>query len=475
MGTPVPISLGVRSNPSRHSKQAGNARLINCFAEPLGDEGKTQWVITGDAGLINFGSALSGGGIRSAIEVDGYLYVVAGRQLYKVDATGISTNIGGIPTDGPVYMRRNRRVPTQIGIVSDGYYAVIDTGALTEISDPDLPPPTSLAYLDGYGILPIAGGNYMITAIDDFTSIDGLDESTANANPDPIIRAHELGREVVFFGTKSTEWHQDTGDADFPLQRSQSVELGWLAADSVAPYLLPAGLTLIGVASDHSVKMLQGYGAQAISTPDIQNRIRLLDEAGRASELKATSWSWGGRNFYCLSCADWTYQFDGANWHERKSYGSNRWRVSNVVPFGGKLIACDATTGQLYQMLDEAYDEAGEPHIAEIITPPVHAFPFRGRANTLFLDAASGVGLNSAAPQYLDPVMLVDWSKDGGDTWSAEREVPLGRLGKTATRLPPIRRLGAFGQKGLTFRLRISCAVQKLIMAAALDFDKLAA
>jgi hypothetical protein len=28
--------------------------------------------------------------------------------------------LGGIPTNGPVYMRRNRRVPTQIGIVSDG-------------------------------------------------------------------------------------------------------------------------------------------------------------------------------------------------------------------------------------------------------------------------------------------------------------------------------------------------------------------
>lgn len=475
MGTPVPISLGLRSNPSRHSKQAGNARLINCFAEPLGDEGKAQWLITGAPGLANFGSALTGGGIRDAIDVDGYLYVVAGRQVYKVDPNGTATNIGGIPTDGPVYMRRNRRVPTQIGIVSDGYYAVIDTGVLTEVSDPDLPPPTSLAYLDGYGVLPISRGRYMITGVDDFTTIDGLDESVADTNPDDILRAHELGREVVFFGTKSTEWHQDTGNADFPLERSQSVELGWLAADSIAPFLLPAGLTLIGVASDHSVKMLQGYGAQTISTPEIENLIRLLDEAGSASTLKATSYAWGGRQFYTLSCAAWTREFNGKGWHERKSYGSERWRVSKVVSFGGKLIAGDATTGQLYTMNDDTYDEAGEPLILEVIAPPVHAFPYRGRANTMFLDAVSGVGLNSSAAQDLDPVMLIDWSKDGGDTWTAPREVALGRMGKTATRIQPIYRLGAFGQKGLTFRFRVSAAVQKVLMSAALDFDKLAA
>lgn len=41
MASLVPISLGTRSNPSRHAKQAGNARLINCFAEEMGEEGKS--------------------------------------------------------------------------------------------------------------------------------------------------------------------------------------------------------------------------------------------------------------------------------------------------------------------------------------------------------------------------------------------------------------------------------------------------
>jgi hypothetical protein len=472
MGQPTPISLGIRSNPARQSKQAGNARLINCFAEEIGEEGKSQWLITAIAGLAMFGSSLgSDGGIRDMLEVDGALYVVAGRQVYKVNSSGIATLLGGIPTNGPVYMRRNRRVPTQIGIVSDGLYYVIDTSTdtLTEVADTDLPPPSSLAYLDGYGILPISRGRYMITAIDDFTSIDGLDEGAAKSNPDGIVRAHELEREVYLFGTASIEAHQNTGNADFPLERSQTMEIGCGAADSVCPVDTPTGKALMFVAHDHTVKLLRGYQAGVVSTNEIENKIRLLAEAGTISTLRATSWSWGGRFFYALSCADWTRVYDAktGGWHERKSYLSDRWRVSKVVPFAGMLIAGDATTGQLYTMNDDTYAEGSDPLIMEIIPPAVHAFPYRGIANALHIDGVSGVGLNTTATHNLDPTMLIDWSKDGGDTFGAPREVALHRQGQTARRIQPIRRL--------TFRSRISADVQKVVISMALDFDTLAA
>jgi hypothetical protein len=478
MAEPVPISLGIRSNPARQSKQAGNARLINCFAEEIGEEGKSQWLITATAGLSTFGASLgSDGGIRDMLEVDGSLYVVAGRQVYKVNSSGIATLLGGIPTNGPVYMRRNRRVPVQIGIVSDGLYYVIDTSTdtLTEVADTDLPPPSSLAYLDGYGILPISRGRYMITAIDDFTAVDSLDEGSAESNPDPIVRAHELGREVYLFGSQSTEAHQNTGNADFPLERSQVIEVGCAAADSVCAVDMPDGRALMFVAHDHTVKLLRGYQTATVSTKAIADLIRRLDEAGTINTLRATSWSWGGNSFYQLSCADWTHTYAEGRWHDRKSYLSERTRISKVVPFAGKLIAGDATTGQLYQVKDEFYDEAGTPLVMEIITPPVHAFPFGGVMNALHINAVSGVGLNTTTAHDLDPVLMVDWSKDGGDTWSTPREVALHRQGKTARRIQPVTRLGRFGQKGVTFRLRISAAVQKLVMGIALDYDRLAA
>jgi hypothetical protein len=477
MGAPVPISLGLRSNPSRHSGQGGAARLINCFAEEVGEEGKSQWLITATGGLANFGAAIGDGGIREMLEVDGSLYVVPGRQIYSVNTNAIGTRVGGIPTDGPVYARRNRANPVQIGWVSDGLFYVTTNGATSEVSDTDLPPPTSLAYLDGYGVLPISRGRYMLTGIDQFTTVDGLDEGSAEANPDPIVRAQELGREVYFFGTKTTEPHQNTGDADFPLQRSQVIEVGCAAADSVCPVDMPGGKALMFVAHDHTVRLLQGYQAQVVSTGDIENKIRLLAEAGTVGTLTATGWSWGGRFFYALSCASWTVCYDAKTglWHERRSYLSDRWRVSKVTSFNGKLIAGDATTGQLYVMNDDTYAEGSNPHVFEIITPPVHAFPSGGVINGLYIDAVSGVGLNTTTDYNLDPVMLVDWSRDGGATFSTPREVPLFRQGQTGRRIQPIRRLGRFGQKGIVFRFRISADVQKVMMSVALDFDQLAA
>jgi hypothetical protein len=474
----TPITIGLRSNPAKHGKQAGNARLINCFAEEIGEEGKTQWVITAAPGLSTFGDSLGAdNGIRDMLDVDGVLMSVAGRQVYQTVPSGAATRIGGIPTDGPVYMRRNRRDPVQTGIASDGYYSVFDAGVQTEISDADLPPPTSLAYLDGYGILPTSRGRYFLTGLDDFTTINGLDFSVAESNPDPIVRSHELGREIYLFGSQSTEAHQNTGAADFPFERSQTIEVGCAAADSVCAVDTPGGKALMFVAHDHTVRLMPAYTPQVVSTGEIEDLIRRMAEAGTISSLKATTWSWGGRFFYALSSPTWTRVFDGKTgyWHERKSYLSERWRVSKVVTFNGKLIAGDADTGQLYQMSDETYTEGSDPHVMQIVFPPVHAFPYGGIVNAFYLDAISGVGLNTTTSHDLDPVAMLDWSKDGGDTWSTPREIPIHRLGQTARRVQPIRRLGRFGQKGLTFRLTLSAAVKKVILSASIDVEQLEA
>lgn len=472
----TPISLGRRSNPSRWSKQAGNARHINCFAEELGEEGKTPWVITACAGLSPFGDAIGPGGIRAMLEVGGFLYCVAGAQLVKVDGSGNAQVIGAIPTAGPVYMRRNRASPPQIGIVSDGYYAVCQGDVLQVIEDPDLPPPTSFAYLDGYGILPIGNGRYMITAIDDFTAIDGLDEGTAESDPDPIITAHELGREIYLFGTHTIEAHQNTGDADFPFTRSQTIDVGCASGPCVTAIDTPKGRVIVFVAHDHTVRMLAGYETQVISTGDIDDKLRRLAEAGRLDELRATSWSWGGRAFYALSCADWTRCYDTktGGWHDRASHLSDRWRIGAVSQFGRHLIAADATTGQLYRMQDEIYDEAGDPLMMDIITPPVHAFPAGGILNAIHVDMVSGVGLTSMSAHLSDPRMWVYVSKDGGDTWNAPREVKLHRDGETARRVQPITRLGRFGPKGLALRLSIPAPVKRVVMSLSVDVETLA-
>jgi len=475
MGEPTPISLGLRSNPARN-RQAGYAQLINCFAEEIEQDGKTAWAIYSTEGLTAFGSALSGGGVRAGIAVDQTAYVVVGRNVYAVNSSGVGTLIGGIATDGPVYLDRNRRNPAQIGAVSNGLYYVIDTQAnsVTEISDPDLPSPISISVLDGYGIIPVIGASYFLTGIDDFTTVDGLDEGTAEAYPDEIVRSMTLEREAVFFKETSIEWHQNTGDPDFPFARVHALELGCLAGDSVAKVDTPSRKTIIWVAPDHTVRLMSGYSGEVISTNEIEELIKDLDEAGNADQLKGFAWAYAGRFFYALTCSSWTRVFDSStgHWHTRQSYDLDRWRVSTVFKFGNKIIAGDYNTGQLYTLDNKTFTEAGNYLVSDVITPPVHAFPYDIKFKGMFIDAATGVGLNSTDTHASAPKMLISWSDDGGYSWSVERERDLGATAQYR-RIKPIYRMGKTGQKGRIFRFRISAPVERVLMQAAISFDRL--
>jgi hypothetical protein len=478
MGTPTPISLGYRSNPARH-QQAGAARLTNCFAEEQSADGKVQWVIYGMPGLASFGAPLGDGPIRAMLEYGSKLYVVSGRSVYTVNSSGVATLIGTFPTDGAVFIERNRAVPAQIGMVSDGTFYVINTttDVVSQVTDADMQSPICLSFLDGYGILPYANGAFQITGLDDFTTFDATERSTCEAYPDAIVRSMTLEREAVFFGEKSIEWHQNTGDTPVPFTRSHATEIGCLAPLSVAKVDTKSRKTLIWVAPDHTVRAMNGYTAEVISSLDVEALIKAQHAAGNAATLTAFAWADGGRFFYALSCAAWTRIFNSVtnSWHDQKSNGLDRWRVGGVTPFGNYLIASDYASGQLYILSDSYFDEAGQELAAEIVTPTVHAFPYRLAFNALYVDAATGVGIDSTDEHEADPQVMVSWSDDGGVSWSAVRSRSLGAIGSGATRVQPIRRLGTCGQKGRIFKFRITAPVQKVMMQVSVDFDKLSA
>ena len=105
--TVTPLQLGIRSNPTRYSHE-GNARLTNCYAEQLGEEGKNPWAIYAIPGFIAFSTIGTNAETRAMLEVEGTLYVVSGQSLYRIDIFGNATSIGAIGTDGLVTIARNR-------------------------------------------------------------------------------------------------------------------------------------------------------------------------------------------------------------------------------------------------------------------------------------------------------------------------------------------------------------------------------
>ena len=471
--TITPVALGSGSAQSKYG-HAGSARFVNCYLEQQGENAKTPTVITACDGLTLF-TTLDTLGLRAILECNGYLYAVYGRTLYRVAETGEVLTLGGIPTSGPVTMVRNRRDNPHIGVVSDGLFYVYDTadGSFTHVLGPSTVTnfkPTSIAMLDGYGILPVTNSVWYITEIDDLKTVDALEFAKAESNPDDIVRASTREGEVVLFGQRSTEFWQDTGDADFAFNRSQAIELGCLpgAGGSV----VNVDRTIIWIAHDGTVRIMQGYDGKRISNHAVERAISSVDP----STISATTWWANGHTFYAVSSSVWTWVYDLATgqWHERVSGADKRWRVSAVARLGNDIIAGDYATGALYKMSQTAYAEAGEELVMTVQTPPVHAFPYRLAFNALHVGIVPGVGLADGSTEDVNPNLMVQWSDSGGKTWSAERLVSIGRQGDYLRRAV-VRRLGVSSTHGRTFRLSVSAAVAKGLIEMAVDIDRIAA
>lgn len=466
----IPLALALQSNPGRYP-QAGTARLVNCYAESGGDDSKVPSPLYACSGLASFATLAGGGGVRAMLAVGAYLYVVAGRLLFRCDSNGTATVIGGIPTNGAVYMTRNRAEPiAQIGIVSDGLYYVCTGPTLVQIEDADLPPASSIAALDGYFILPGFGGKWFITQTpDDALQIDALDFAKAESSPDAIVRAFSRETELILFGEDSVEWWQDTGGAEFPFARVQTARIGCLAAQSVER----VDRTVAWVAHDGTVRLMEGYGGKRISTHAVERDI--ADDASRAA-IAGTSWTEAGHVFYAISGSSrtWVYDLTSGLWHQRKSYGSDRWRCSHVVEFAGKLITGDATAGTLYEMHRDTADEAGDALVTEIVTPIAHASPNRLQIDRVLLDFIPGKGLVPGSSSTDEPQIMLAMSRDGGETFGPSRLCAIGAAGNRLMRASE-RRWGVVGQQGAAFRVSVSAAVARGFLAAHLEAQKLRA
>lgn len=463
----VPLTLGTGSNPGRYGYD-GDARLINAYVEQRGAEGRAVMPIYCIDGLSSF-SALSGaGGVRAMLAVDNLLYVVAGRLVYAVDSSGTATVLGGMPSDGPAYMAVNRRNPNpQIAIVCDGIAKIASGGVLADLSDSDLPPPLSVAHIDGYMVFIDAIGRLTSTAIDDASTIEALDFSNAESNRDGGVMVTTRGRELVAFGSRSVEFWSNTGADNFPFTRANTVEIGTLSGKSVASI----SQTLAFVSHEGTVCVLNGYTPQRVSNHAVE---RFIADTTDKATLVATSWSDRGHSFYALSSPDNTWVFDASTgfWHERKSHNLDRWRVSGVERFGNALIAGHYDSSTLYTMSPSVYAEGSDPIKWEIRPASINAHPSRMIMHRVDVDIVPGVGLNSSATQDAAPVLMIDSSEDGGDTFGGERSVALGTINQKLTTVSA-HRFGLIRPTGRGLRFRCSADVIRGLVGASLTMERL--
>ena len=438
-------------------------RLINWFVEAEPQNARSPLVLLPTAGLDRF-SLLPTGPVRGMRVMGSYLYVVSGVGVYRVDVSGAYLFLGNIADGGPVSMADNG---TQMAIAvpdtTQAWYATSTT--LTQITDADFGGAVYCTSLDGFGVFVSPNSTqFFISGLKDMASYDALQFASAEADPDNLVAALRVGRELWLFGERTTEIWSNTGASNFPFQRISGafIERGLAARNSVAqlggvPFWL----------GDNRL-VYQGNGAQApqrISTHAIEQAI-----AGYATVSNARGFVYEqeGHTFYVLSfpsaSATWVYDTITSVWHERESEGYNYWRAGVSAAFAGAVIAGDVVDGRLYVIDPTAGLEDGSQIIRVADSATILAGGKRMFHRQLTLDIETGMGLTTG--QGSDPQIFLSWSDDGGRSFSNERMESLGKIGTYRTRVQ-FNRLGSSRQR--VYRVQMSDPVRTAISAMDLE------
>jgi len=453
-----PIPIGTKCYRPR-SGTTSIERIINLYPEQSKPNAKEPITIYGLPGLSLWATAGDGPNRGLYVDTNGTIWIVSGINLYWTDSTAILNYVGEIKGAGRVRMVGNG-THVLIATSHELYYA-----DKSDVYTHSLDMFNGVDYQDGYGLLTQARTqNLFITGLDDFTSIDALDFTTADVQPDNCLTCISNKREVFVGKEKTIEIFYNSGNAAFPFVRIPS---GYIERGVVGPgAMTKMGGYVYWVGDDLTIYRAAGYTAEPISTPDIS---RLIKESYAPQSVEMFAFEYGGHHYIWVSFSDLTlmYDIDRGEWIERRSFGLDRWRASGYARINKTThLVGDYSNGKIYQLDPDVYDEDGDTIERIIHFPPLAGDPRPVFIHELYLDVEAGVGLTSG--QGSDPTVLLSYSDDDGSTWSSDIEASLGAIGVRRWRAT-FTRLGR--SRNRTFRARISDPVKIAILGAWARFD----
>lgn len=441
-------------------------RHLNLYAEVSPDQEKSAVAFYGTPGLLlktSFGDTP----VRGWIAIGSLYYVVHRGMFYSVNNAGTKVALGTLSTtSGRVDMTYDG---TTILIVTgtNGYTFNIGTVTFGVIASGNFPQAAiTCAWLDNHFIVDQGTGDSFQISSDGITW-NALDFSSAESNPDGLVRVFVDNGEVILAGTSTIEFWGDVGGADFPFQSIKGAgnEFGLAARWSLCKYNSGLAALLKNRAGQVQVMFIQGYTPKVLSSQEVTSIIN-----GYATVSDATFYAYmlGGHpmlqcNFPSAS-ASWLYDSTTSLWTPLE-YGLSgaRHRGEMHLDFLNKPLIADYSTGDIYQLDPNTYTDNGTAIARELIGRHVFQDNERMIVDELYVDLETGVGLVSG--QGSDPMAALEVSKDNGHTWSAQMLASIGAIGKYLARVA-WRRLGV--ARDWTFRLRITDPIKVAITFAAI-------
>ena len=428
----IPLTFG---NYKGRSGAANAMELVNMFAEADSQGGAAPYVLHGTPGCLEYVDIGRVGEGRGGYSIPGKTFVVVNKYLYLVDTTNATKQyVGELSTSiGTVQWAEN---PDQLMLI-DGLYGYVITKAnnnFKKITDADFPTPKACAFKDGYGVVVESStGKFYVSAINDFTSWDALSFATAEFEPDNLVGCISTHDSLFAFGVTTTQPYYNSGNSSFPFDNrpGANMTIGCGATNSPA-----RGKNLMFWLDENGiVRQLDGYSQSTISTPQIAYMISNLSDF---SDAKGFVYTQDGHTFYVLvfPTGKLTLVYDATtgNWHKRTSYANDgRWRPSWITSRGNRVFAGDYSNGKVYQLSNTTFTDNGEPIRWFFTLQNVNSDNKMVAHDKLEIEIESGVGLVSG--QGSDPKLWMQYSDDGGKTWSTEKWRSMGKIGEFKRRV----------------------------------------
>ncbi len=464
------------------SLTAACERLINSYVEVIerGDRGKPVYALYPPPGLSTFATASQAPG-RALFAQDGRCFAVIGYALKEIATDGTLTDRGSLENDNlPATISSSGDSGDELWITSGGagYTFDLNTNTLTKRLNTGS---NVGAYQDGYFLsLNNTDAALRISDLYDGATWNALQVALRSGQADRWLSMQVVNQDVYLFGSQTSEVWRDFGVNSPAYPFVFSVVPGALIETGIAAVFSAAKVdqTPIWLARNeqgHGIVVRgNGYG------PPVKISTLAIDQAiqGYSTISDAIGWAfqWQGHSFYVLTFptqdTTWVYDATTGFWCEWLYWNvaENAWEAYRPMYhclFDGKHLTLDRATGAIYQMSASVYTDAGGAAMRR-----VRQFPHlrNGRARVFYhsleLEMDTGIGLVSG--QGSDPQVMLDWSDDGGHTWSNEHWESAGAMGAYQARVS-WNRLGSARDR--VFRVTVSDPVPFRFVNAYLEAE----
>jgi len=509
------IKLPFVAGQSRaRSKSVDNQETINLYPELEKEDAKNSAVFYGTPGLKLFTTVSNSQGSVYASPPRGFYITGKGRmfavyqdKLYEILPSGVVLSQGSLNTNvGYVYMVDNGNQM----LITDGLHGYgydLRGNTLTVItSNPGIGSvfpnfPGTVAYRDGYFITHDIGTNmtYASAAYDVFTW-PAAHQVAKETDSDNVVAIISTATYLWIFGQRTTELWYSTGQDAIgapPFARAQElvIAVGCMAPASVQTN----GNDVFWLGSNPSggnvVWMSNSFTPQRITTHAEEY---LIGQVSVTTDATAFTYEQEGHFFYCLNFPSGSrshcYDLSTKAWHRRGYWNPLTGQFeTHLALFAGSLsspvtLCLDRRNGNIYTFdLDTFTDNGAYIHRIRTLSHThkdmknLYVYGFE-------VDTQKGVGIGDGMmsgahtsttsttttvadsdPVSDNPQMALQWSKDGGITWSKEHWASMGKIGefKKRVRWP----LGMGKSRDWSFRLSSMAAVRQVWIAAYADIE----